>query len=76
MLHSRGSGDPMEARNLIGSSFGPAHLRVIFKAFDEAWLEIAPHVSNHPDAIQAARMKLANCAIELFKECGRTTPMC
>ena len=46
------------------------HLKMSFQTFDDVWHEIAPHLSGHPDAIQAARVKLAERAIGLFKTCG------
>jgi len=54
------------------ASFGPDELRVIFKAFDDAWSEIAPKVGTDPDAVEAARMVLATIVLGLA---SNTEPM-
>jgi hypothetical protein len=56
----------MKARALIGgASFDPNTLKVLYKAFDDAWEEIAPEVSGRPQAIEAARIKLAEIVVGL-----------
>jgi len=56
----------MKARQLIGrASYGPDELKVLFKAFDDAWERIAPGVSGRAEAIEAARIKLANVILGL-----------
>jgi hypothetical protein len=51
----------MKARQLIsGASYGPDTLKVLYQAFDEAWASIAANFGNDPQAIEAARLKLAN----------------
>jgi len=56
----------MRARALIGgASFDPQTLTGIYKAFDDAWEQVAPEVSKRGEAIEAARMKLAEIVIEL-----------
>ena len=56
---ARGRGQPMEARRLIdGAAFGPGTLKVIGRAFDEAWQDIAGNFGE--DRVLAARLKLAN----------------
>jgi hypothetical protein len=56
----------MKARQLIGgASYGPDELKVLFKAFDEVWEGLAPHVEDDPQAIEAARLKLANIVLGL-----------
>ncbi len=58
----------MKAHALIGmASFDPATLRTVYKAFDAAWARIAPGVSDHPEAVLAARMKLAETVLEAAK---------
>jgi hypothetical protein len=58
----------MKAHALIGmASFDPATLRTVYKAFDAAWARIAPGVSDHPEAVLAARMKLAETLLEAAK---------
>lgn len=56
----------MKARQLFGSgSFRPDQLKVLYKAFDDAWDVIAPSVSSRAAAVEAARMKLANVILSL-----------
>lgn len=58
----------MKARQMIeGASFDPHQLKTIGKAFDDAWERIAPSVGGRPDAIEAARLKLANVVLSLAK---------
>jgi len=58
----------MIAHALIGmASFDPDTLRTVYKAFDTAWERIAPGVSDHPEAIAAARMKLAETVLAITK---------
>jgi hypothetical protein len=47
------------------TSFGPAELKVIFKAYDDAWNEIAPKVGTDPATIETARMALATIVLGL-----------
>jgi len=59
----------MKARQLIrGAAFGPDVLKVIGKAFDDAWAEIEPSVTKRPDGIQAAKLSLANIVLSLAKD--------
>jgi hypothetical protein len=59
----------MKARQLIaGAAFGPEVLKVIGKAFDDAWAEVAPSVGDNPLAIYAARLRLANVILGLTTE--------
>jgi hypothetical protein len=59
-------GPAVKARGLIGSgTFDPATLKALYKAFDDAWEQIATHVSSSADAVEAARMKLANIVLGL-----------
>jgi hypothetical protein len=59
----------MKARQLIeGASFDPTQLKVITKAFDGAWEQIAPTVSPDPRAVEANRFKLANVVLSLAKD--------
>jgi hypothetical protein len=58
----------MKARQLIeGASFDPTQLKVITKAFDDAWEQIAPTISANPRAVEAARLKLANVVLTLAR---------
>jgi hypothetical protein len=59
----------MRARSLISSaSFGPEALKAITRAFDDAWNEVAPTVSQRPEAVEAARLRLANIVLGLGRE--------
>lgn len=59
----------MKARQLIdGASFGPQTLKAIGQAFDEAWNEIEPSVSENPLAKEASRLSLANIVLSLARE--------
>ena len=58
----------MKARQMIeGASFDPAQLKAIGQAFDDAWEQIAPQISNRPGAIEAARLKLAHLVLSVAK---------
>ena len=45
----------------------PGQLKIISKAFDDAWEQIAPTVSGRPLAVEAARLRLANVILGLAK---------
>ena len=50
----------MKARKLIeGATYGPETLKVIGKAFDDAWSEIAGHFTRNGLQAQSMRLKLA-----------------
>jgi hypothetical protein len=52
----------MRARQLItvsGAVYGPETLRVIIKAFDSAWADLAPSISADGAEAQARQLKLA-----------------
>ena len=58
----------MKARMLVeGASFNPEQLKIVGKAFDRAWDEIKPSVSTRAEAMQAARMKLANAVLAIAR---------
>jgi hypothetical protein len=58
----------MYARQLMGgAAFPPDVLKVIFEAFDDAWHEVAPEVSNRASAVDAARLRLATIVLSLAK---------
>ena len=50
---------------LAGGAFDPSTLRIVWDAFDIAWGQIAPGISTNPQAIQAARTKLATVMLEV-----------
>jgi hypothetical protein len=59
----------MGARRLIdGASFGPATLKVIGQAFDEAWAEIAGNFGDNPAQIENARLTLAEALLSVTTE--------
>ena len=50
----------MRARQLIDrASYGPETLKIVYKAFDDAWRTIAGNFGNDSDAVEEARIKLA-----------------
>ena len=56
------------ARKLIaGASYGGDTLRMIGRAFDDAWGEVAQNYAS-PRATEAARLKLANIILSLAGE--------
>lgn len=62
----------MKARKLIeGATYGPETLKVIGKAFDEAWAEIAPHFSRNGLQAQSARLKLARAVLSAARDDSR-----
>ena len=57
----------MTARRLIdGASFGPATLKVIGQAFDEAWVVIAGNFG--PSQVEDARLRLAEALLSVATE--------
>jgi hypothetical protein len=62
----------MTARQLVASgSFGPEALNVAFQAFDAAWQTLAPGVGDDPEAIEAARTKLAYAILTVIQNESR-----
>jgi hypothetical protein len=58
----------MKARRLIGGAeFPPEVLKVVFGAFDDAWAVVGPSISNRPEAVEAARLSLAEIVLSLAK---------
>src|SRR6185295_5798871 len=52
---------PMKARKLLeNAALGPDQLRIVFEAFDGAWDVIRPGVVATPQAVEVARLRLAN----------------
>src|SRR5262245_60568753 len=61
-----GLGPLMQPRQLArATSFQPDTLKVIFRAFDDAWGEIAPKISTDPIVVEAARTSLATIVLRL-----------
>jgi len=62
----------MKARKLIeGATYGPETLKVIGKAFDDAWSEISGHFSNNGLHAQSARLKLAHAVLVVARDDSR-----
>ena len=58
----------MKARALLGSLvLHPDELKTVFKAFDDAWEQVAPEIGARPEAIETARLKLAELVIGLAR---------
>jgi hypothetical protein len=58
----------MKARDLFRSaSYGPDQLKALGEAFDDAWARISPNVSNRVQAIEGARLALAEVILGLAK---------
>lgn len=56
----------MQPRQITrATAFEPDALRVIFKAYDDAWSEIAPNISGDAVVVEAARMSLATTMLAL-----------
>ena len=59
----------MKARRVIESSlYEPQTLEVLFRAFDDAWSEIADHFGNEPRSVQEARARLAHACLIVSHE--------
>jgi hypothetical protein len=59
----------MKARDLIGgAAYDPSTLKIITKAFDAAWSEIAHHFERDALHVQSARLKLADAILSVAKE--------
>jgi hypothetical protein len=59
----------MKAKLLLGSqTFDPDTLTTVYRAFDMAWERIAPGVGTRPEAIESARMKLANVMLGVIRQ--------
>jgi hypothetical protein len=58
----------MKARILIeGASLGPDDLKAACQAFDDAWAQITDRYTT-PNAIEAARMRLATLILSLVAD--------
>jgi hypothetical protein len=56
----------VKTRSLFANaSFGPAELKVLYEAFDGAWEQISPGISQRAEAVEAARIKLAGTILGL-----------
>jgi hypothetical protein len=65
-------GVEMKARQLMdGASYGPDALKVIGKAFDEAWQSVEGNFGNDPHDIERARLRLATALLSVASEDSR-----
>ena len=65
-------GVEMKARQLMdGASYGPAALKVIGQAFDEAWQSIEGNFGNDPRDVERARIRLATALLSVASEDSR-----
>src|SRR4051794_19486507 len=60
----------MEARRLPGNSYSPDVLKLLARAFDEAWEEIAESYGTSQGAIAAARFMLASAVLAAANKQG------
>jgi hypothetical protein len=50
----------MQSRQLLDSaSYTPDVLKIVYEAFDDAWIAIAGNFGNDPATVEAARIRLA-----------------
>jgi hypothetical protein len=64
----------MKAKALIdgvGGTYGPEALKVIGKAFDDAWAEIGPTLARAGRQAESARLTLANAILSVATEDSR-----
>jgi hypothetical protein len=59
----------MKSRQIFaGAAYGPATLRVIYKAFDDAWALIESHFDETPTSSETARLRLAHAILAVATE--------
>ena len=59
----------MKARQMIdGASFGPATLKAMGEAFDQAWRQIAKNFGDNPAQVENARLRLAEAMLSIATE--------
>src|SRR5262245_30199989 len=62
----------MQARKLLaGAAYGPETLKVICRAFDDAWAVIKHHFDDAPFSVEVVRLNLANAILGVAKEDSR-----
>ena len=62
-------GKTLKARRLIeASTFEPETLKVVCKAFDDAWAEISHHFAGEDTATEHARTRLAHAVLIVARE--------
>jgi hypothetical protein len=61
----------MRARQLLDRSvplYGPATMKAVYEAFDEAWATIKPSVRSDGGDLDAARLKLAQALLAVTRD--------
>ena len=59
----------MKARRLIdGAALGPATLKALGEAFDQAWAQIAGNFGDNPTQVENARLRLAEAMLSVATE--------
>jgi len=59
----------MKARALIANAaYAPADVKILCKAFDEAWKVLAREIGSDKTAVEAARFRLANLILGFAKD--------
>jgi len=59
----------MRARRLIdGAAFGPATIKAMGQAFDQAWEQIAGNFGDSPLETECARLRLADAMLSVATE--------
>ena len=59
----------MKARQLISQApFPPDALKIVAKAFEDAWAEIEPSVTDSFNSVEAAKLSLLNIVVSLAKD--------
>ena len=59
----------MSARTLfVSACYGPKELKILCKAFDGAWQQIAPGTDVRTEALEAARYRLATLLLGLAND--------
>ena len=63
----------MKARQLVNDAVSGPALRVIAKAFDDAWFEIADRFDRDGPAREAARLRLAHVILAIARPDGNNS---
>ena len=59
----------MKARKLLeNATLGPADLKIVSQAFEEAWEQIKGRYQTNAFAVEAARIRLANAVLAGYRD--------
>ena len=59
----------MKARKLLeNATLGPADLKIVSQAFDQAWEQIKGRYQTNALAVEAARIRLANAVLAGYRD--------